>query len=103
MIASRIRKTGLSIRLAPDLMKIIDELAVSEFEGNVNRTIVSLVQGGLKLKKFEQTIRDNPEKSDEIINEMNEKIENESVYDWLDNLTDRQKKGIVEYIQTTRD
>ena len=41
--------------------------------------------------------------SDEIIKELNEKIENESVYDFLDQLTDRQKKGIMEYIQMTKD
>ena len=37
------------------------------------------------------------------ISEINEKIQNESIYDWLDSKTDRQKKGIVDYIQTTKD
>ena len=97
------RKIGISIRFYPDLMQTIDELAHLEFEGNVTETIVSLVDDGLKLRNLQKTIQDNPEKSDEIIKELNEKIENESVYDWLNNLTDRQKKGIVEYIQTTTD
>jgi hypothetical protein len=97
------RKIGISIRFYPDLMQTIDELAHLEFEGNVTETIISLVDDGLKLRKLQKTIQDNPEKSDEIIKELNEKIENESVYDWLNNLTDRQKKGIVEYIQTTTD
>ena len=34
---------------------------------------------------------------------MNEKIENESVYDWIDSKTDRQKNALVEYIQMNRD
>ncbi len=97
------RNLAISIRFRLELLDIIDQLSESEFDGNRTECIVKLVNDGLKLKKFQETIQDNPEKSNEIITEMNEKIENESVYDWLNNLTDRQKKGIVEYIQTTKD
>jgi len=93
----------VSIRFDLDLLDIIDKITETDFDGNRTNCVTKLVQDGLKLKKFQQTIQDNPEKSNEIITEMNEKIENESVYDWLNNLTDRQKKGIVEYIQTTTD
>ena len=97
------RKMPVSIRFDLTLLDIIDKLTETDFDGNRTNCVSKLVQDGLKLKKFQQTIQDNPEKSNEIITEMNEKIENESVYDWLNNLTDRQKKGIVEYIQTTTD
>lgn len=97
------RKIGVSIRFYPDLLQTIDELAHLKFEGNVTETVISLVNDGLKLRNLQKTIQDNPEKSDEIIKELNEKIENESIYDFLDQLTDRQKKGFVEYIQMNRD
>jgi|TARA_B100001540_G_C15759080_1_gene620799 uncharacterized cysteine cluster protein YcgN (CxxCxxCC family) len=97
------RNMPVSIRFDLDLLDIIDKITETDFDGNRTNCVTKLVQDGLKLKKFQQTIQDNPEKSNEIITEMNEKIENESVYDWLNNLTDRQKKGIVEYIQTTTD
>ena len=47
--------------------------------------------------------KDNPEKSNEIMKELNEKIENESIFDWIDSKTDRQKNALVEYIQMNRD
>jgi len=103
MIHERNRSVPISMRLNGNLLAMIDELADLEFNGNVTETARNLISDGLKLRRFQKTIQDNPEKSNEIIKEMNEKIENESVYDWLNNLTDRQKKGIVEYIQTTKD
>ena len=35
--------------------------------------------------------------------ELNEKIENESIFDWIDSITDRQKNALVEYIQMNRE
>jgi hypothetical protein len=97
------RNLAISIRFRLELLDIIDQLSESEFDGNRTECIVKLVNDGLKLKKFQETIQDNPEKSNEIIEEMNEKIQNESIYDWLDSKTDRQKKGIVDYILMSKD
>ena len=61
------RKIGISIRFYPALMAMIDELANLEFQGNVTETIVSLTNDGLKLRKLQKTLKDNPEKADEMI------------------------------------
>jgi hypothetical protein len=97
------RNHPVSIRFPLPLLDIIDQKSDSEYDGERTACVVKLVEAGLKLEKFQKTIQDNPHKSDEIIKELNEKIENESVYDFLDQLTDRQKKGIMEYIKMTQD
>jgi len=92
------RKIGISIRFYPALMAMIDELANLEFQGNVTETIVSLTNDGLKLRKLQKTLKDNPEKADEMIKELNEKIKNESIFPFLDSLSDQQKRGFIDYL-----
>ena len=96
-------KIGISIRFYPDLMRTIDDLAHLEFEGNVTETIISLVNDGLKLRKFQKMVIDNPEKQDEIISQMNAKVENESILDWLATKTDRQKKAYRDFLNEDLD
>tara|TARA_Y100000590_G_scaffold374018_1_gene438181 strand:- start:166 stop:471 length:306 start_codon:yes stop_codon:yes gene_type:complete len=97
------RNLAITIRFRLELLDIIDELSESEFDGNRTECIVKLVNDGLKLKNVQQSLKDNPEKSNEIMKELNEKIENESIFDWIDSKTDRQKNALVEYIQMNRD
>jgi hypothetical protein len=92
------RKIGISIRFYPALMEMIDELANLEFQGNVTETIVSLTNDGLKLRKLQKTLKEHPEKADEMITELNEKIKNESIFPFLDSLSDQQKRGFIDYL-----
>ena len=103
MIRERNRSVPISMRLDGNLLAMIDELADLEFNGNVTETARNLISDGLKLRKLMKEVHDNPEKADEIFNEMNEKIENESFFDWLDTKSDRQQNAIVEHIKTNRD
>ena len=103
MIHERNRSVPISMRLNGNLLAMIDELADLEFNGNVTETARNLISDGLKLRKLMKDVHDNPEKADEIFNEMNEKIENESFFDWLDTKSDRQQNAIVEHIKTNRD
>tara|TARA_B100001123_G_C15082489_1_gene936293 strand:- start:598 stop:885 length:288 start_codon:yes stop_codon:yes gene_type:complete len=93
----------ITIRINLQLLDILDEITQKDFHGNRTDCVVRLIEDGLKLKKFQEMIRENPEKSDEIINEMDQKIKDESIYPWLDSLSDQRKKGIIQYINSTFD
>ena len=97
------RKVSVTMRIKPDLMQTIDELAVSEFEGNVTSTIESLAREGLELRKMQDELEDNPEKLDEIVQKLEEKRKDGSIFAWIDTLEDRQKRAVLEYIQMNRD
>ena len=68
------RNLPISIRFRLELLDIIDQLCESEFDGSRTACVVALCNDGLKLRRFEKTIQDNPEKSDEIINEIMKKL-----------------------------
>jgi hypothetical protein len=97
------RNHPVSIRFPLPLLDIIDQKSDSEYDGERTACVVKLVEDGLKLEKLAKSIKDNPEKSNEIMSELNEKIENESIFDWIDSKTDRQKNALVEYIQMNKD
>tara|TARA_B100001559_G_C16227647_1_gene496357 strand:- start:8 stop:313 length:306 start_codon:yes stop_codon:yes gene_type:complete len=97
------RKLPVSIRFDLALLDIIDKLSETDFDGNRTNCVSKLVQDGLKLRNVQQSLKENPEKSNEIMKELNEKIENESIFDWIDSITDRQKNALVEYIQMNRE
>tara|TARA_Y100001960_G_scaffold186274_1_gene195277 strand:- start:951 stop:1256 length:306 start_codon:yes stop_codon:yes gene_type:complete len=97
------RNIPVTIRFDLTLLDIIEELSESEFDGSRTACVVALCNDGLKLRKVSKDLKDNPEKSNEIMKELNEKIENESIFDWIDSKTDRQKNALVEYIQMNRD
>lgn len=97
------RNIPVTIRFDLTLLDIIEELSESEFDGSRTACVVALCNDGLKLRKVSKDLKDNPEKSNEIMKELNEKIENESIFDWIDSKTDRQKNALVEYIQMNKD
>ena len=99
----RNRQMPISMRFPINLLDTIDEIADCEFSGNVTETVKQLVNDGIKLRNLKKTLQDEPEKQDEIIQELNERIKNESIYDWIDNLSDRQKRGFIDYINLNHD
>jgi hypothetical protein len=92
------RNLPISIRFRLELLDIIDQLCESEFDGSRTACVVALCNDGLKLRKFQKMVIDNPEKQAEIIAEMNEKVENESVLEWLASKTDRQKSAYRDFL-----
>ena len=92
------RNLAISIRFRLELLDIIDQLTESQYQGNRTNCIVDLVNDGLKLRNVQRDLKENPEKSNDIMKELNEKIENESIFDWIDTKTDRQKKALIDYI-----
>lgn len=88
----------ISMRFKKDLLEIIENVADTEYGGNVTETVRQLVIYGLKLKEYEKIMKENPEKQNEIIEEMEQRLKDESYLEHLDNLEVRKKKAIGRHI-----
>jgi hypothetical protein len=97
------RNLQVSIRIRLDLLDIIDQLTESEFQGNRTNCMVDLLTDGLKLRKYHKETIEHPERTDELLKELTEKLENESLFDWIDTLDPRQQNAIAEHIRLNRE
>ena len=75
----------------------IEKIATEKFNGNTSQAIRYLVNLGVKFELIPKNELDK-EKIEEITNEMNQKIKDETIFSWIDSLEPEQQKAIKNLI-----
>ena len=93
-----IKKSRLiNLRIEDQLLDEIEKIAIEKFNGNTSQAIRYLVNLGVKFELIPKNELDK-EKIEEITNEMNQKMKDESIFPWLDSLQPSQQKAIKNWI-----
>jgi len=93
-----IKKSRLiNLRIEDQLLDEIEKIAIKKFDDNTSEAIRYLVNLGVKFELIPKNELDK-EKIEEITNEMNQKMKNESIFPWLDSLQPSQQKAVKNWI-----
>ena len=93
-----IKKSRLiNLRIEDQLLDEIEKIGIEKFNGNTSQAIRYLVNLGVKFELIPKNELDK-EKIEEITNEMNQKMKDESIFPWLDSLQPSQQKAIKNWI-----
>ena len=87
----------INLRIEDQLLDEIEKIAVKKFNGNTSEAIRHLCKIGVKFELIPKNELDK-EKIEEITNEMNQKIKDESIFSWIDSLEAGQQKAIKNWI-----
>ena len=93
-----IKKSRLiNLRIEDQLLDEIEKIAIEKFNENTSQAIRYLVNLGVKFELIPKNELDK-EKIEEITNEMNQKIKDETIFAWIDSLEPEQQKAIKNWI-----
>ena len=93
-----IKKSRLiNLRIEDQLLDEIEKIAIEKFNENTSQTIRYLVNLGVKFELIPKNELDK-EKIEEITNEMNQKIKDETIFAWIDSLEPEQQKAVKNWI-----
>ena len=87
----------INFRIEDQLLDEIEKIGIEKFNGNTSQGIRYLVNLGVKFELIPKNELDK-EKIEEITNEMNQKMKDESIFPWLDSLQPSQQKAIKNWI-----
>ena len=87
----------INFRIEDQLLDEIEKIGIEKFNGNTSQAIRYLVNLGVKFELIPKNELDK-EKIEEITNEMNQKMKDESIFPWLDSLQPNQQKAIKNWI-----
>ena len=87
----------INLRIDDQLLDEIEKIAIERFDENTSETIRYLCKLGIKLEEIKPHELDK-EKVEEITNEMNQKIKDETFFEWIDSKTPYQQKAIKNWI-----
>ena len=93
-----IKKSRLiNLRIEDQLLDEIEKIAIEKFNENTSEAIRYLCYLGVKFELIPKNELDK-EKIEEITNEMNQKIKDESIFSWIDSLEPEQQKALKNLI-----
>ena len=93
-----IKKSRLiNLRIEDQLLDEIEKIGTEKFNENTSEAIRYLCNLGIKFELIPKNELDK-EKIEEITNEMNQKMKDESIFPWLDSLQPNQQKAIKNWI-----
>ena len=87
----------INFRIEDQLLDEIEKIATEKFNGNTSQAIRYLVNLGVKFELIPKNELDK-EKIEEITNEMNQKIKDETIFSWIDSLEPEQQKALKNLI-----
>ena len=87
----------INFRIEDQLLDEIEKIGIEKFNGNTSQAIRYLVNLGVKFELIPKNELDK-EKIEEITNEMNQKIKDESIFSWIDSLKPEQQKAFKNWI-----
>jgi len=96
------KKTYVNLRLDEQLFDDIVKIAIEKFDENVSETMRHLCRLGVKVEELKPHEIDQ-EKLDKITMELNQKIKDESFFEWIKSKTAEQKSAIKNMIQIEQD
>ena len=88
---------NFNLRIEDQLMDEIEKIAIEKFDNNTSASARHLCKLGIELEKIKPHELDQ-EKIEEITNEMNQKIENESFFEFINSKTPDQQSAIKNWI-----
>ena len=91
------KKLMINVRMDISLSDEIEKIAIEKFDENTSEAIRHLCRLGIDLEKIKPHELDQS-KIEEITNEMNQKIKDESIFSWIDSLEPEQQKAIKNLI-----
>ena len=98
-----IKKSRLiNLRIEDQLLDEIEKIAIEKFNENTSQAIRYLVNLGVKFELIPKNELDK-EKIEEITNEMNQKMKDESIFPWLDSLQSSQQIAIKNWINLKKE
>ena len=93
-----IKKSRLiNLRIEDQLLEEIEKIAIVKFNENTSEAIRHLCNLGVKFELIPKNELDK-EKIEEITNEMNQKIKDETIFAWIDSLEPEQQKAVKNWI-----
>lgn len=90
-------KPLINLRIDEQLLDEIQKIAIEKFNENTSETIRHLCKLGIDLEKIKPHELDQS-KIEEITNEMNQKIANESFFEFINSKTPEQQSAIKNWI-----
>ena len=87
----------INLRIEDQLLDKIEKIATEKFDGNTSEAIRYLVNLGIKFELIPKNEL-SKEKIEEITNEMNQKIKEETIFSWIDSLESNQQSAIKNWI-----
>ena len=98
-----IKKSRLiNLRIEDQLLDEIEKIAIEKFDENTSEAIRHLCKIGVKFELIPKNELDK-EKIEEITNEMNQKMKDESIFPWLDSLQSSQQIAIKNWINLKKE
>jgi len=91
------KKTYVNLRLDEQLFDDIAKISIEKFAENTSEAIRHLCRLGIKVEELKPHEFDQ-EKLEEITNEMNQKIENETFFEFINSKTPDQQSAIKNWI-----
>ena len=91
------RNSQINLRIDNSLLDEIEKIAIEKFNENTSEAIRHLCRLGIDLEKIKPHEL-NQEKIEEITNEMNQKIANESFFEFINSKTPDQQSAIKNWI-----
>lgn len=91
------KKTYVNLRLDEQLFDDIAKISIEKFAENTSEAIRHLCRLGIKVEELKPHEMDK-EKLEEITNEMNQKIENETFFEFINSKTPDQQSAIKNWI-----
>ena len=92
----------ISLRMPRELWSQINYLVESNENPDFSHAARSLIEAGLWLLEHKKDLTD-PEKSQQVIEEYNSKIKEDTLFDWTAQLTDMQIEGMQDALEIERE
>ena len=96
------KKTYVNLRLDEQLFDDIAKISIEKFAENTSEAIRHLCRLGIKVEELKPHEMDK-EKLEEITIELNQKIKDETFFEWIKSKTADQKSAIKNMIQIEQD
>ena len=91
------KKPLINLRIDAQLLDEIEKIAIEKFNDNTSEAIRYLCKLGIKLEEIKPHELDK-EKVEEITNEMNQKIKDETFFEFINSKTPDEQRAIKNWI-----
>ena len=91
------KKPLINLRIDDQLLDEIEKIAIEKFNDNTSEAIRYLCKLGIKLEEIKPHELDK-EKVEEITNEMNQKIKDETFFEFINSKTPNEQSAIKNWI-----
>ena len=92
------KMTLVNLRIDDQLLDEIEKIAIEKFDDNTSEAIRFVAKLGIKFHAIKPHEMDQ-EKLEEITKEMDQKIKDETIFEWFNSKTDQQLSGLKNWIE----